>query len=175
MGEKSAAVRIAAKPAALQLVEAQTLWDRINRIHQNIARRAFEIFESNGGLWGHDLDDWLKAEAEMLHPVHLNMTELAEGLRVEAEVPGFNASELKICLEPRRLTISGKRGTSKEDKRKGKTIYQEQCSSELLRVIALPVDVDPKKTTATLKNGVLQFHMPKAGQAKGTLAQMKAA
>jgi hypothetical protein len=33
--------------------------------HDDIARRAFEIFLSRGGSHGHDMDDWLKAELEV--------------------------------------------------------------------------------------------------------------
>ena len=33
---------------------------------EEIAQRAFEIFLARGGEPGHDLDDWLQAEAELL-------------------------------------------------------------------------------------------------------------
>jgi HSP20 family molecular chaperone IbpA len=89
----------------------------INRTHQNIARRAFEIFENDGGLFGHELDHWIKAEAELLHPVHMNITASDDALSVQAEVPSFHASELEASLEPQRLTISGKKETSKEGKK----------------------------------------------------------
>jgi HSP20 family molecular chaperone IbpA len=39
---------------------------------------------------------------------------------VKTEVPGFNEKELQMTMEPNRLTISGKRESSKEEK-KGKT------------------------------------------------------
>jgi hypothetical protein len=34
--------------------------------HAVIARRAFEIYEQRGGGHGHDWDDWLQAEREVL-------------------------------------------------------------------------------------------------------------
>ncbi|MGB6624631.1 MAG: Hsp20 family protein, partial [Candidatus Acidiferrales bacterium] len=162
-------------PTALKLVEPKTSLERIHRIHDDIARRAFEIFENAGGFLGHDLDHWLKAEAELLHPVHVNITESDDGLTVRAEAPGFDLGELEVSLEPRRLTITGKKETTKEDKKKGKIVYKEQCSSELLRVIDLPMEVDAAKATATLKNGVLELNMPKGAQAKNTRVEVKAA
>jgi hypothetical protein len=33
--------------------------------HDDIARRAFEIFLSHGGNHGHDVDDWLQAERDV--------------------------------------------------------------------------------------------------------------
>jgi HSP20 family protein len=172
---ESTAVQMASEPTSLKLVEPKTLLERINRMQESIARRAFEIFENNGGVFGHDLYNWFKAEAELLHPVHMNIAESDNALVVQAEVPGFNASELEVSLEPRRLTITGKKEASKEDKKKGKTIYTEQCSSELLRIIDLPVEVDAAKTTATLKNGVLELNIPRGVQSKNSRVEVKAA
>jgi hypothetical protein len=36
--------------------------ERINKMSQAIAQRAYEIFEGNGRKFGRDLDDWFKAE-----------------------------------------------------------------------------------------------------------------
>ena len=33
---------------------------------EEIAQRAYEIFVARGGEAGHDLDDWLQAESELL-------------------------------------------------------------------------------------------------------------
>ena len=175
MSQTSSGAQLAPESKTLKLVEPQTLFDRINRIHENIARRAFEIFEGEGSFFGRELDNWFKAEAELLHPVHMTMTETDGALSVQAEVPGFNASELEVRIEPRRLTISGKKETTKEDQKKGKVIYKEQSSSELLRIIDLPAEVDATKTTATLKNGVLELSMPKSGEAKNARVEVKAA
>ncbi|MFZ0636008.1 MAG: Hsp20 family protein [Candidatus Acidiferrales bacterium] len=175
MSQTSSGAQLAPESKTLKLVEPQTLFDRINRIHENIARRAFEIFESEGSLFGRELDQWFKAEAELLHPVHMTMTETDGALTVQAEVPGFNASELEVSIEPRRLTISGKKETTKEEQKKGKVIYKKQCSSELLRIIDLPTEVDATKTTAMLKNGVLELNMPKGNAAKSARIDVKAA
>ena len=97
------------------------------------------------------MDDWFRAEAELLHPTHMSISETDGEITVKTEVPGFNPEELKVSLEPRRLTISGKRGPSEEYGEKEKTVYQERCCSELFRVLELPAEVDASKTTATLK------------------------
>lgn len=175
MPEKSTAVQPAPEPTGLKLVEPKSLLEQFDQIHESIARRAFEFFEHEGGLFGRDWDHWFRAESELLHPVHMNISESDNALTVDAEVPGFNANELKISLEPRRLTVSGKRQITKEDKKKGTMIYSEQCSSELLRVIDLPSEIDPTKSTATLKNGVLELHLPKTAQAKTTHVEIKPA
>jgi len=37
----------------------------LNLSATEIAQRAYELFEARGGLDGQDLDDWLRAEAEL--------------------------------------------------------------------------------------------------------------
>ncbi len=98
------------------------------------------------------LDHWFQAEAEMLHPSHVRVRETEDAIIVDAEVPGFSANELKVSLEPRRLTISGKRQSSSEEK-KGNVVYSERCSSELLRAVELPAEVNVSRATSTLNNG----------------------
>ena len=67
MAEKSMTVqRAEEKPVAISPVES--LMDRISQASQAITRRAYEIFEANGRRFGRDLDDWFKAEMELLHP-----------------------------------------------------------------------------------------------------------
>jgi HSP20 family molecular chaperone IbpA len=161
MTEKSTAVQTAQGQTLLKTAGPQMIADRVNEVYQKIARRAFEHFERHDGIWGHDRDHWFAAETEPLHPVHINIAELDEALTLQAEVPGFGINELQISLEPKRLTITGKKGSSGEQKR-GNTIYEELCSNEILRVVDLPLEVEASKATATLKNGVLELKMPKA-------------
>ena len=85
-------------------------------------------------------------------------------MTVRAEVPGFSTKELGINIEGRRLTIVGKHEVREESK-KGKTIYSERCSNEILRVVDLPTEVDSAKVTTTLKDGVLNIELPKVAPA----------
>jgi HSP20 family protein len=164
MKEEGTATQLAPVTTTVKLVEPAILLDRINRIHEGIERRAFEIFQNNGGIPGRELDDWFKAEEELLHPVHMNLAESDGALTVAVEVPGFGADQLQVSLEPRRLMISGKKETSREEEKKQKIVYRERCSDEILRVIDLPEDVDTGKATAILKHGVLELKLPKGVQ-----------
>jgi len=145
--------------------ELKHVLNRVEETYDSIARRAFELFEDSGRTFGHDLEDWFQAEAEVVHPIHINVFESGEALTVQAEVPGFSAKELAVSVEPRRLTITGKRQV-KAERRTEKTIYSERCADRILRVVELPAEVDTAKVTATLKDGVLEFTMPKAAGAK---------
>jgi HSP20 family molecular chaperone IbpA len=106
MAEKSTAVQRAPSSGSLRVVEPQTLIERISRIHDEIARRAFAMFERDG-FFGRDLENWFNAEEQLVHPVHINITDSENALHVQAEVPGFEPKDIEISLEPTRLTISG--------------------------------------------------------------------
>lgn len=156
---ETAAVKRADEPA--KPIKYASVFDQIQDTFNAISRRAYEIFEGNGRAFGRDLEHWFRAEQEIIHPVHVSIEESDDSLAVKAEVPGFTEKELEIGVEPRRLTITGKRETKKEEK-KGKTVCAECCSDQILRIVSLPADVQTDKVTATLKNGVLEFTMPKA-------------
>jgi len=142
--------------------------DRVHGANTSIARRAYEIFDHEGRGFGRDLEHWLRAEAELFHPLHFVMKESAKALTIRPEVPGFTAKDPEISVEPRRVAISGKR-ESKEERTEGTAVYWEQCSDQIFRVLDLPADVDPSKTKATLKDGILDLEIPKAASKKTTI------
>ena len=160
---------IAPQPVKIPAINKQAGTDqrieKFDQIYDSIAKRAFEIFDNSGRWSGHELSDWLQAESEILHPVHLEIVETEEALNVRAEVPGFAARELSIQVEGNRLTIAGKH-ESREETAKGRTIYSERCAKEILRSVDLPMAVDPARVNAQLMNGILSIELPKAQNAK---------
>jgi len=104
--------------------------------------------------------------------MHLAITESDNHLNVRAEVPGFNARELEINIEPRRLTITGKH-EAKDETKKGKTLYSELCASEILRVVDLPAEVDTSDVSATLKDGIMSIKMTKTAAPKSVRVELK--
>jgi HSP20 family molecular chaperone IbpA len=139
--------------------------DDLQHLYDRIASRAFEIFEDNGSQDGRDLADWLQAEAEFVHPLHIGVTESPDTLTVRADVPGFKQEDLNIEVEPARVTISGSRETTKDSK-DGKAVYTETCSNQILRVVDLPAKVDVQSVKTTVKDGVLELDLKKASPDK---------
>lgn len=158
----------------IRQAEPTDVFDRLQQTYDAIARRAFEIFENSGHTFGREVDDWLRAESEILQPVPLEVSETDQALTVRAEVPGFAANEVDIKVEPRRLTIAAKHETT-EETTKDKTIYSERHAKEILRSFDLPAEVDASKAAATLKDGILNIELPKAAQVKTVHVEAKAA
>jgi len=170
MSETTGAVQRAKEPATIQIQapagKPENPLDRMNAIFEDIARRAFEIFEGNGRVFGRELENWFQAERELLHPVNVELAETEAAFELKAEVPGFSEKELEISVEPRRVVIAGKHETKTEEK-KGKMVRSEASAEQILRVVELPTPVDTTKAAATLlKNGILTVTMPKAAPAQ---------
>lgn len=140
----------------------------------SIARRAYEIFEANGRQFGRDWEDWFRAERELLHPVNLEIRDSDDMLTLKAEVPGFEAKDLEISVEPNRLTLAGKREWKKEEERE-KVLLSERRTNQLFRSLELPNEIIPEKVTATLKDGILELKMPKSTAARKIRIEAKAA
>ena len=172
--QTATAMQPAKTPLVVKHTATDEAFDRIQQIYNSIARRAFEIFDNNGRWLGHELEDWFRAESELLHPLHLEIAESDDHVSIRAEVPGFSTKELEVSVEPRKLTIAGKH-EAREENKKGKTIYSELCANEILRVIDLPAEVDSSKVSAILKDGVLKVELPKAPHAKAVRVEPKAA
>ena len=106
--QTATAMQPAKAPVPVEQSAIEDVVDRIQQTYESTARRAFEIFDGNGRWLGHELEDWFRAESELLHPVHLEIAETDDNLTVRAEVPGFSTKELNIDVGPRRLTITVK-------------------------------------------------------------------
>jgi len=139
---------------------------------QSVARRAYEYFEARGREFGHDLEDWFRAESELMRRVPVEIKDADGQITVRAEVPGFAADEIKVSVEPQRLVISGKSEKTTEET-KEQTLISEFRSNQFCRELRLPAEVEPDKTTAVLKDGVLELAFPKADGSKAVDVEVK--
>ena len=175
MVEKSAAaVQSAPSRPPVKSGKMESVTEQIHRIHDAIARRAYELFEKNGRTDGNDVDHWLQAEKEFIFPVSLTLEENAGDIVVRASVPGFSAGELEVNVEPRRLIITGKR-ESKKESNENESQFTEESSEEIMRTLELPSEVDAAKVSATLKEGVLNIFLPKVEPKATVISDSQAA
>jgi len=98
------AIQCASTPTAL----TRSLHDYLDELYNKISQRAFSIFEWNGRIDGHDLADWLTAEAEIPTPVPLELSETDSELAIRAQVPGFTENDLEIVAEAGRCLSQGR-------------------------------------------------------------------
>jgi len=144
----------------VKVIDGASALDRIDQLSTSIAQRAYEIFESDGRMPGRELDHWIRAEAELLHPIHIEIAESNDALALHAEVPGYKAEELEVNVDPRRVIITGSREVHEKHKT-AKIVYTEHCADRIFRALELPAEIDTSRSIAALRDGVLKVAMPK--------------
>jgi hypothetical protein len=69
---------------------------------EQIARRAFEIYESRGREGGHDLEDWQEAERQVAKTTEMQVAETGtpEELAPAAQVSGESGQQFQSAPSP---------------------------------------------------------------------------
>ena len=95
----------------------------------------------------------------------VDIFEQADGIRIMAEIPGVNPSDVKISVEGTVLTIQGTKQQVAEEKTERVHRY-ERTYGAFERSFTLPPTVDASSIKATYDNGVLTVTLPKVEKAK---------
>ena len=147
-------------PTIFKLLPDDRFFKILADIHGLVARRAYELFTASGSTHGHDLDDWLQAESEILEPVPLEVSETQDAITANAKLSGYSAKDIKIHVEPLRLFVSGQR-QEKAVEKKDKGIHSGRGLNWLFCSLDLPALIDPNKVSATLSNSELRIELSK--------------
>jgi HSP20 family molecular chaperone IbpA len=140
-------------------------------VHEQIRARAFQRPGE-----GHELEDWLAAERDVLYSPPCILTETQDEIHLQAAVPCADAKSLQVDVMPHSITIEGRMLKTKE--LQGETTHRRQFGREqLLRQLDLPARIDPKYAKAILENGVLNITAKRAPMtlASAVLEQIKSA
>ena len=133
-----------------------TVFTEVERMFEQVRNRAFTLFRDRGYEPGSALEDWLRAEREVLNMPAAELVESDKEFRLRVAVPGLDASHLKVTALPRSLVVEGEETTSKE-KTGDRLVFQEFSSRRFFRKVDLPHDIDPEKAKAGLDKGVLEI------------------
>lgn len=153
---------------------AEPFLELVQELNERVGRRALELFEARGCVHGHDREDWLQAESEMLRTVPVDVLETETEVMIRADVPGFNEKNLEVRVTPRSVCILGKREDTREEK-EASVIYSERHATEIFRVVGLSSDIDPEKVNASLTDGVLEIKLAKVAAGKKVVVLGRAA
>lgn len=92
-----------------------------------------------------------------------NISETKDGYLLEAEMPGVGKDGLDVTVENGQLVIVGRRNTAPP---KGRELFRESRVADYRRVFELDPSIDTARITATMDQGVLKLHLPKAESVK---------
>ncbi len=95
-----------------------------------------------------------------------------DNVYVKSTIAGVKPEDLDISIGSNIVTIRGER-TQEEEVKGADYIMQECYWGAFSRSMALPVEIDPDKAEADLKDGILTLTLPKASRAKTKKLKIK--
>jgi len=98
---------------------------------------------------------WLEPEGQLAVDIYQTEDELV----IQSAVAGVRPEDLDVSIEGDVITIRGKRGRPVEEK--GDYFTQECYWGPFSREIILPVEIDPGRVEAIMKEGILTIRIPK--------------
>ena len=103
-----------------------------------------------------DKEKWLeKVPGQLAVDVYQTESELV----IQSAIAGIGPEDLNISIERDVITIRGERKKPSEEN--GDYFTQECYWGQFSREIILPVEIDPNRVEAILKEGILTIRMPK--------------
>lgn len=130
-------------------------------------------------------DAWLKNELEIIYPIRrpdspaagegedlnylpadegslaVDLHEYPDAIVIVSPIAGVELENLDLSLHHDMLTIRGQR-LNQQVESNGRVLHQECHWGKFSRSIILPQAVRAEAAAATLKNGILTIHLPKA-------------
>ena len=171
MGSRKASKSEPGQPAVLlSPSEPADLQRKVQKVQLAIAHSAHELFEARGREHGHHLEDWLRAESELLVPVSIAMSESKDRITARANVAGFQQSEVEVSVEPSRVTIFGKKKQSNGKAEAGTAKQTGSYPDQILEVIDLATEVMPERAVVRLQAGELNVEVPTVSKNKVGIA-----
>ena len=117
-----------------------------------------------------DDDDDFKDEPE--GQLTIDVFQDDDNIYVQSAVAGISPDDLEINITKESVAVRGKRERASEISEKN-FFYQECFWGSFSRSVVLPQEIDPEKSNASLKNGILTIKMLKAERKKGKNVRVK--
>lgn len=134
--------------------ELATLGQHDNAVRNAIERRAYAFYEFDDFKDGRDQEHWFRAERELtIQGIPLVIGDIALSLRLALE--DFPASTLIISISGRSVLIFSLTNDASND-----CESNELINRECLRIIPLPVEIDPAQVTSELNDWDLALRLP---------------
>ena len=105
-------------------------------------------------------------------PVNMGVTD--SSVEVYVFLPGMSIEDIDVSLEKNMLSISGERKPEESEGEETTTYREERFKGSFKRIITLPEDVDPEKTEAVYRDGVLHISIAKRSESQPRKIEVKA-
>jgi HSP20 family protein len=158
----------------IEVKKADTIFDELDRLHQTISRRAYDLFRNGETLWSNPLTDWLTAEHELVSKPAVELRQKDSQFEVLAALPGVEAKDLDLQITPEHVLI--KVETAHEHAADAGTVHLcEFEGGKIFRSVHFPEKIDPDSAKAEYRNGMLRLTAAIAKAATARKVEIKAA
>jgi len=138
--------------------------EEMQKTFDEVRQKAFDLFQQRGAVPGADLDDWFRAERELLAPSPSELTENARDYVLRIAVPGLDPKDLRVAATSHTILVQG---TSVHKHEGGNTkLCFCEFGEKLFRRFDLADQVDLDKVSATVEKGVLRIVAQKEQETK---------
>ncbi|HLH32435.1 MAG TPA: Hsp20/alpha crystallin family protein [Terriglobia bacterium] len=135
--------------------KSESIFDELRTMQDRIMKRAFEIFDGHGHVFGKELDDWLEAERELVWKPAIEIEEKEKQIRLNIATPGVDPKDIDIEVSPEYVLVKAETRHEHKEEDKGQVHVCEFRSGNMFRSVHLPKRIDPDKVKAEFKNGML--------------------
>jgi HSP20 family protein len=136
------------------------------------ARREFTPFDllrqEFASLFDRAFPAWPFAAVWEPEPMGVGVEEREDEVVVRVEVPGFEPTEIEVCLRAHELTVRAEHTEPAEGAK------AERRHVRMERTVTLPAGIDTEKVEAQYRNGVLEVRVPMTPEAKSRHIDVKA-
>lgn len=140
------------------------LFQEIDHRLEAVERRAFELSRSHDEHDGHALDDWIRAEHEIMGWPAAELAEMDGVFKLEMALPGFDAKQIQIAATPHEIAVHA--ATKPNHNAEGEhVLWSEFGANDVYRRFLLPLSIDLVNTKATIANGLLKITAAKIATA----------
>jgi HSP20 family molecular chaperone IbpA len=126
-------------------VPAPLLYRRLELLDDRIVGRAQALARARDAVEGFGIDDWFRAESEILLRMPFRCEKREDGIVVRVDLPSVSPEDIDVGIETNELAV-GVRGTP-----------------AAFGAIELPEGVDPARARTAFENGVLTVVLPRRG------------
>lgn len=95
----------------------------------------------------------------------IDVYQTPEEIIIESTIAGVETEDLDVEIAPELVNIRGER-RREEQVQDENYLYQECYWGRFSRSVILPQEIDPDKSSAELKNGILRVVLPKVDRTK---------
>lgn len=155
-------------------MQSHPVLEQLRALTDRIRQRAYEIFQGRAGADGSDLDDWLKAENDLLIIPGSDLIETDSRYELEIALPGFDAKDVEITALPDALIVRAKNIQEQHQQNEGNVQLSGFAEKCLFRCFELPTPIDVDNVSANLDRGLLKLTAPKVQQGSPKFAAIAA-